>query len=86
MGLAEGSGGGGVVFTVVTTSRRLYLFKLKYVLIEVVLKPLVGKVDAELFKAVVLIVFKSKDIKDTNGQDLVLKKKTRKRERKYYKY
>lgn len=61
--------GGGFFYSAIT-SRRLYLFKLKNVLIEVVLEPLVGKVDAELFKTVVFIVFKPKDIKNTDGQDL----------------
>lgn len=39
-------------------------------LVEIVLKSLVGKVDAELFEAVVLVVFKAKDIENPNGQDL----------------
>lgn len=39
-------------------------------LIEVMLETLVGKVDAELLEAVVLIVFKTKNVKDSNGQDL----------------
>lgn len=47
-----------------------YLFQFKDVLIEVVLQALVGKVNAELFKAIVFIVFKSKNIKHPNGQSL----------------
>lgn len=39
-------------------------------LVEVVLKSLVGEVDAELLKAVVLVVFKAKDIENPDGQDL----------------
>lgn len=47
-----------------------YLLQLKDVLVEVVLKSLVGEVDAELLKAVILVVFKAKDIENPNGQDL----------------
>lgn len=39
-------------------------------LVEVVLKSLVGEVDAELFEAVVLVVFEAKDIENPDGQDL----------------
>lgn len=42
------------------------LFKFKDVLVEVILKLLVGVVDAELFKAVGLKVLKAEDIKHTN--------------------
>lgn len=34
------------------------------------LETFVGKVDAELFKAVVLVVFETEYVKDSNGQDL----------------
>lgn len=44
-----------------------YLFKFKDVLVEVVLQAFVGKVNAELFKTVILIVFKPKNIKYSNG-------------------
>ncbi len=44
-------------------------------LVEVVLEPLVGEVDAELFEAVVLIILKAKDVQDSNGQNLVQKTK-----------
>ena len=39
-------------------------------LVKIVLKFLVGKIDAELLEAVVLKVFKAKDVKDTNGVTL----------------
>lgn len=46
------------------------MFKLEDVLVEVVLETFVGKVDAELFEAVVLIILKTKNVKHSNGQDL----------------
>ncbi len=46
------------------------MFKLKDVLVEVVLETFIGKVDAELFEAVVLIILKTKNVKHSNGQDL----------------
>lgn len=39
-------------------------------LVEVVLEPFVGEVDAELFKAVVLVILKAKDVQDSYGQEL----------------
>lgn len=36
-------------------------------LVEVMLKSLVGEVDAELFEAVVLIVFEAEDVEDADG-------------------
>lgn len=56
-----------------------YLFKLEDVLVEVVLETLVGKVDAELFEAVVLIILKPKNVKHSNGQDLRMTNKNRKK-------
>ena len=47
-----------------------YLFELEDVLVEVMLETFVGKVDAELFEAVVLIVLETKNVKHSNGQDL----------------
>lgn len=47
-----------------------YLLKFKDVLIEVVLEPLVGEVDAELLKAVVFVVLKAKDVQHSDGKDL----------------
>lgn len=44
-----------------------HLLQLKDVLVEVMLKSFVGEIDAELFKAVVLVVFKAEDVEDTNG-------------------
>ena len=41
-------------------------------LVEVVLETLIGKVDAELFEAVVLIVLEAKDVQHSNGQDLIM--------------
>lgn len=52
---------------------RLYLFQFEDVLVEVVLEPFVGEVNAELFEAVVLIILKAKDVQDSYGQDLVKK-------------
>lgn len=46
------------------------MFKLKDVLVEVVLETFVGKVDAELFETVVLVILKTKNVKYSNGQDL----------------
>lgn len=66
----QGLGAGRLFLQCVEAAGGRYLFKLKNVLVEVVLEPLVGKVDAELFKAVVLVVLEAKDIKNTNGQDL----------------
>lgn len=42
------------------------LLELEDVLVEVVLETLIGKVDAELLKAVVLIVFKAKYVQHSN--------------------
>lgn len=42
-------------------------------LVEVVLEPFVGKVDAKLFKAVVFIILEAEDVQDSDGQDLVKK-------------
>lgn len=47
-----------------------HLFKFEDVLVEVMLESLVGKVDAELLKTVVLIVLETKDVKHANGQEL----------------
>lgn len=44
-----------------------HLLQLKDVLVEVMLKSLVGEVDAELFEAVVLVVFKAEDVEDADG-------------------
>lgn len=51
-------------------SEESYLFKLEDVLVEVVLETFVSKVDTELFKAVVLVVLKTKNVKHPDGQDL----------------
>lgn len=50
--------------------RSFHLLQLKDVLVEVMLKSLVGEVDAELFEAVVLKVFEAEDVEDADGQDL----------------
>lgn len=39
-------------------------------LVKVMLETLVGKVDAELLKAVAFIIFKAKNVKNSDGQDL----------------
>lgn len=46
------------------------MFKLEDVLVEVVLETFVGKVDAELFEAVVLVILKPENVEHSNGQDL----------------
>lgn len=48
-----------------------HLLQFEDVLVEIVLQFLVGIVDAELLKAVVLIVLKAKDIQHPNRQNLV---------------
>lgn len=40
-------------------------------LVEVVLQTFVGKVDAELFEAVVLVILKTKNVQNSDGQDLI---------------
>jgi len=47
-----------------------YLLQLEDVLVEVVLESLVGKVDAELLKAVVLVVLEAEDVQHSDGQYL----------------
>lgn len=39
-------------------------------LVEVVLQTFVGKVDAELFEAVVLVILKTENVQNSDGQDL----------------
>lgn len=46
------------------------MFKLEDVLVEVVLETFVGEVDAELLKAVVFVIFKTKNVEHSDGQDL----------------
>lgn len=53
-----------------TLSQGHYLLQFKNVLVEIVLKSLVGEVDAELLEAVVLVVFEAEDVENPNGQDL----------------
>lgn len=45
-------------------------------MVEVVLEPFVGEVDAELFKAVVLVILKAKDVQHSYGKKLRKEKKT----------
>lgn len=47
-----------------------YLLQLEDVLVEVVLQTFVGKVDAELFEAVVLVILKTENVQNSDGQDL----------------
>lgn len=49
-----------------------YLFPGEYVLIEVKLDLLIGYVDAELLKRVLLEVFKAKDVQDADIKTLVI--------------
>lgn len=44
-----------------------YLFNLEDVLVEVMLETFIGKVDAELFEAVVLVVLETKNVQHSNG-------------------
>lgn len=46
------------------------MFKLEDVLVKVVLETFVGEVDAELLKAVVFVIFKTKNVEHSDGQDL----------------
>lgn len=48
-----------------------YLLQFEDVLVEIVLKSFIGKVDTELFKTVVLIILKAKDVQHSYRQDLV---------------
>lgn len=50
--------------------RDIHLLELEDVLVEVVLESLVGEVDAELLKAVVLIVLETKDVQHSDRQYL----------------
>lgn len=50
--------------------KHTHLFKLKDVLIDVILQFLIAVVDAQLLKGVFLEVLKSKHVQDTNGQAL----------------
>lgn len=52
-----------------------YLLQFEDVLVEVVLQSFVGEVDAELFKAVVLIILKAKDVQDSYRQGLEEKRR-----------
>lgn len=47
-----------------------YLFELEDVLVEVVLETFIGEVDAELLKAVVFVIFETKNVEHSDGQDL----------------
>lgn len=53
-------------------------------LIEVVLQLLIGKINAQLLKAVVQEILKPKDIQNTNGTPLHGKKKKRKKEKGFF--
>lgn len=62
--------------TIATLDRsRPHLLQFEDVLVEVVLQTFVGKVDAELFEAVVLVILKTKNVQNSDGQDL--KRETR---------
>lgn len=50
--------------------KHTHLFKLKDVLIDVILQFLIAVVDAQLLKGVFLEVLESKHVQDTNGQAL----------------
>lgn len=54
----------------VENTKHTHLFKLKDVLIDVILQFLVAVVDAQLLKGVFLEVLESKHVQDTNGQTL----------------
>ena len=44
-----------------------HLFPFEDMLVELLLQPLISKVDAQLFKAVLLEAFKAVDVQDANG-------------------
>lgn len=56
--------------------KHTHLFKLKDVLIDVILQFLIAVVDAQLLKGVFLEVLESKHVQDTNGQTLKTAKTT----------
>ena len=49
-----------------------YLLQLKNMFVEVKLKLFIGKIDTELFKTVMQIIFKSKNIQHSYGASLKL--------------
>lgn len=51
-------------------SKHTNLLQFEDVLVEVVLQPLVGEVDAELLEAVVLVVLEAEDVQHPDGEDL----------------
>lgn len=65
-------------------SKHTNLLQFEDVLVEVVLQPLVGKVDAELLEAVVLVILEAEDVQHSNGQEL--RSKTRRRRKKGLEY
>lgn len=58
------------VFGLSVVQPQLYLLPSKYVLVEVELDLLIGQVDAELLKRVLLEVLKAEDIQDADVQAL----------------
>lgn len=63
-----------IVGLLTTTPERLstYLLKFEDVMVEVLLKLLVGEVDAKLFEAVHVEILKTKNVKHTNERRLPL--------------
>ena len=49
------------------TDQVLHLLPLKHVLVELLLQPLIGQVDTQLLKAVLLEALKAVDVQDANG-------------------
>jgi acyl-[acyl carrier protein]--UDP-N-acetylglucosamine O-acyltransferase len=57
-----------------------HLLQLKDVLIKVMLQTFISKINTELFKAIIFIIFKPKNIQNTNGQSLKNKREIRLKE------
>ena len=49
------------------TDQVLHLLPLEHVLVELLLQPLIGQVDTQLLKAVLLEALKTVDVQDANG-------------------
>lgn len=67
-------------------SKHTNLLQFEDVLVEVVLQPLVGKVDAELLKAVVLVILEAEDVQHSDGQELRSKTRRRRKNNKGLEY
>ena len=66
----EPKGGGGGGGCLCSAGISTCLLAVEHVLAEVMVEPLSGEVDAELLKAVCLVVLESKDVKDADRETL----------------